>query len=141
MTRHRSSWRVRSTCRWWARWRKPTQRINSQVYANSSHYAHWDNYNFNYYLSNYVYSNQRPYWYWQKYSATTGDSLLQDICDAAKDKGIVIWTVGFETTTHGEDEMRECASSPSHYFDVEGVQIKDAFQSIARQINQLRLTQ
>ena len=118
-----------------------TQRINSQVYANSSHYAHWDNYNFNYYLSNYVYSNQRLYWYWQKYSATTGDSLLQDICDAAKDKGIVIWTVGFETTTHGEDEMRECASSPSHYFDVEGLQIKDAFQSIARQINQLRLTQ
>ena len=118
-----------------------TQRINSQVYANSSHYAHWDSYNFNYYLQRYVYASQRPYWYWEKYSATTGDNLLEDICDAAKKEGSVIWTVGFETTEHGEEQMRKCASSPSHYFDVEGVQIKDAFQSIARQINQLRLTQ
>ena len=37
--------------------------------------------------------------------------------------------------------MSNCASSPSHYFQVEGVEIKDAFEAIARQINQLRLTQ
>ena len=37
--------------------------------------------------------------------------------------------------------MRDCASSPSHFFRVEGVEIEDAFEAIARQINQLRLTQ
>jgi hypothetical protein len=37
--------------------------------------------------------------------------------------------------------MRYCASSDAHYYDVEGVEITDAFASIARTINQLRLIQ
>jgi hypothetical protein len=53
----------------------------------------------------------------------------------------VIWTVGFEVTDTGDTVMRNCASSPAHFFDVNGVEITAAFQSIARQINQLKLTQ
>jgi hypothetical protein len=37
--------------------------------------------------------------------------------------------------------MQDCASSPSHFFRVEGVELSEAFRAIARQINQLRLTQ
>ena len=53
----------------------------------------------------------------------------------------MIWTIGFETTAHGKDVMRECASSQSHFFEVNGDQIILAFETIARYINQLRLTQ
>lgn len=116
-------------------------RISSQYYANASHYNHWNNNNFNRYLSQYVSSWQRSNWYWQKYSAGHGDYLTGGICDAAKNAGIVIWSIGFEVDDHGANVMRNCASSPSHFFRVEGIEIKDAFEAIARQINQLRLTQ
>ena len=56
-------------------------------------------------------------------------------------KNIVIWSIGFEVTDYSAGVMRDCASSPSHFFRVEGVEIKEAFKAIARQINQLRLTQ
>lgn len=69
------------------------------------------------------------------------DNRLDDICDAAKDEGIVIFTVGFEAPSGGQAAMRNCASSDAHYFDVEGVEITETFHAIARQINSLRLIQ
>ena len=118
-----------------------SMRISSSVYANANHYAHWNNYNFNWYLSNYVPYYYRSSWYWEKYNKTTGDTLLDNICDAAKAQGIIIWTIGFEVEDHGANVMTNCASSPSHFFRVEGVEISEAFEAIAKQINQLRLTQ
>lgn len=116
-------------------------RISPAYYANANHYNHWDRNNFSRYLSQRVSYWQRSSWYWQKYDASQGDQLTAGICDAAKQAGIVIWSIGFEVDDHGADVMRDCASSPSHFFRVEGIEIRDAFESIARQINQLRLTQ
>ena len=53
----------------------------------------------------------------------------------------MVFAIGFEAPQRGLDAMENCASSPSHYFDVAGVEISDAFNSIARTITQLRLTQ
>lgn len=116
-------------------------RIASRYYRTTSHYAHWNRYNLNQYLNWYVNSSYHNQFYYQKYNADYGDSLLDNICDAAKDKNIIIWSIGFEVTDHGANVMRNCASSPSHFFRVEGVEIEEAFTSIARQINKLRLTQ
>ncbi len=116
-------------------------RINDNYYANYSHAAHWNRYNLNWYLSRYVNSWQHNQFKYLKYWPDYGDSLLSNVCDAAKEKNIVIWSIGFEVSDHGANVMRDCASSPSHFFRVEGVEIKEAFKAIARQINQLRLTQ
>ncbi|MGB7317739.1 MAG: pilus assembly protein TadG-related protein [Planktotalea sp.] len=116
-------------------------RISSWAYDSTSDYYHWSRYNLWYYLARYVGWNQRSSYYYEKYSATQGDALLENICDAAKDEGIVIWSIGFEVNDHGADVMENCASSPSHFFRVEGIEISEAFDAIARQINQLRLTQ
>ena len=62
-------------------------------------------------------------------------------CDLAKANGVTVYTIAFEAPPDAQQEMRTCASSPSHYFNVEGLEIADAFDAIARQINQLRLTQ
>ena len=118
-----------------------SNRIASYYYDSDSERVHWNNYNLNYYLSNYVNYYYRSGFYWQKYTASQGDTLLKSICDAAKDAKIVIWSIGFEVTDHGADVMNDCASSPSHFFRVEGVEISDAFEAVARQINQLRLIQ
>lgn len=66
---------------------------------------------------------------------------LDDICDAAKQQGIVVFSIGFEAPTNGRDVLRSCASSFNHYFDVQGLEISDAFQSIAAAINNLKLIQ
>lgn len=116
-------------------------RVQDWAYSRSSHYVHWNNWGIRNYLNAYVNSWQHNQYYYTKYWGSFGDTLLSNICTAAKTDGIVIWSIGFEVDDHGADVMRACASSPSHFFRVEGIEISDAFDAIARQINQLRLTQ
>ncbi len=118
-----------------------SMRISESAYNSSSEYAHWAEWNFQYYLKNYVNINKRHQYYYTRYSADEGDTLLAKICDAAKTQGIVIWTIGFEVGTHGANVMQSCASSPSHFFRVKDVELSIAFSQIAQKIKQLRLTQ
>jgi len=67
------------------------------------------------------------------------NTRLQAICSAAKAEGITIYTIGFETSSTSADVMRNCASSPAHHFDANGLNLADAFSAIAREIAKLRL--
>lgn len=69
------------------------------------------------------------------------DDRLSDICAAARDEGIIVYTVAFEAPSGGQNALRDCASSPSHYFDVAGTDISSAFAAIASDIRALKLTQ
>ena len=69
-----------------------------------------------------------------------------DLCEAAKAKGIVIYTIGFEMDRIKEPHrekarrlMNDCASSPAEYFDVDSVGLAEAFGVIATRIGGLRL--
>jgi Flp pilus assembly protein TadG len=102
------------------------------------------------YLFRYIYDDWMNYydardeWYygvWDRHSNSTKNTRTRNICDAAKAKGIVVYTIGFEAPSDGVAVLRDCASTDSHYFDVDGLEIKDAFASIATSIRQLRLTQ
>ena len=117
-----------------------TDRIQPWYYNSNSEIVHWSRYNAGWYVDNYVSWRYRNNFFFQKYSASKGDTLLSNVCDAAKAQNIVIWSIGFEVNDHGANVMRNCASSPSHFFRVEGIEISEAFKAIARQINQLRLT-
>ncbi|WP_226628283.1 TadE/TadG family type IV pilus assembly protein [Alloyangia pacifica] len=68
------------------------------------------------------------------------DYLMQQ-CDLAKEHGVTVFTVAFETSTAAAADMRACASSVSHAFHVTGDELYSAFDMIARQINNLRLIQ
>lgn len=70
-----------------------------------------------------------------------GDDRLEDICDVAHEQGIVVFSIAFEAPAGGQSVLRRCASSDAHYYDVQGIDISNAFASIARTINQLRLVQ
>lgn len=70
---------------------------------------------------------------------STKNDRLSRICSAAKNAGIVVFTVGFEVTNTSADIMRNCASTPNHFYRVDGLDISVAFASIANQINQLKL--
>lgn len=102
------------------------------------------------YLWRYIYYEWMDYytarqkWYYDVFSSVGNyDKNLRtgSICDAAKAQGIVVYTIGFEAPSNGVAVLRNCASTDDHYFDVNGLEIKDAFDSIATSIRQLRLTQ
>lgn len=89
-------------------------------------------------------STARSEWRYGVYDAvghSAKNNRSKAICDAAKAQQIVVYTIGFEAPSGGVAVLRECASSPSHFFDVDGLEIANAFKSIAQQITQLRLTQ
>ncbi len=69
------------------------------------------------------------------------DTRTRQICDAAKDVGIIVFTIGFEAPDAARVVLQDCASSDSHFFDVNGLEIRDAFAAIATSIRQLRLIQ
>jgi len=70
---------------------------------------------------------------------STADKQLLDICAAAKAKGVIIFTIGFEAPSHAQTMMKTCASSPAHYYDVQGIEIENAFAGIAQTVQQLKL--
>ncbi|MCC5969988.1 MAG: Tad domain-containing protein [Pararhodobacter sp.] len=72
---------------------------------------------------------------------STKDQRLQQICNAAREAGITVFSVAFEADTGGINGLRQCATTPAHFFDVEGVEISEAFRAIASHIRQLRLTE
>ncbi len=118
-----------------------TQRIQNRYYNSIGEREHWSDYPLNWYLNRYVRSRDHGLWKFTKYTPSQADALLYRICDAAKANHVVIWSIAFEVSAHGENVMRNCASSQSHFFSVNGTEITNAFASIASQINQLRLTQ
>ncbi len=75
----------------------------------------------------------------QAYSPATGDALFRDLCELAKEEGIIIYAVAVEAPTAGQQSLAACASSPSHFFDVGGDELSTVFQAIAKQITELRL--
>ncbi len=71
------------------------------------------------------------------------DDNMSDICTATKSEGVIVFSIGFEVTEGGnaEVQLRNCASTPTHYYRAAGVSISDAFGSIASNVQNLRLTQ
>ncbi len=71
------------------------------------------------------------------------DTRMQSVCAAAKTKNVVIYTIGFEIGegSTAEVELKKCATSQAHYYRAEGINITDAFSSIAANVINLRLTQ
>ena len=63
---------------------------------------------------------------------------MQGLCQKAKDKGVIIYAIAVEAGSHGAQEIAKCASSTSHYFNVNGGELEQVFGAIARQITDLR---
>lgn len=69
------------------------------------------------------------------------NTRLKDICQAARDQGVVVYTIGMDTYGEGDAVLNDCAGTSVNFYDVESEEIDEAFSSIARQISYLRLTQ
>lgn len=99
------------------------------------------------YIAQYIYTYSSSAWAdWYHagryfHNRVAKDQHTKHICDITKDQGVIVYAVGFEAPRNGTRVLKDCASSPAHFFDVDGLEISDAFSSIATSIRQLRLTQ
>ena len=68
---------------------------------------------------------------------------MKNVCSATKAEGVVVYTIGFEVPSAGtaEQTLTACASSANHYFPASTTNISAAFNSIASNVQNLRLTQ
>jgi len=83
-------------------------------------------------------------WYFdvrKTYNHNTKNSRTRNICKAAKKNGTIVFTIGFESPSSSRTLLQQCASSPAHFFDVDGLELADAFSAIASSIRALRVTQ
>lgn len=100
---------------------------------------------YHHYLQNYD-SREINRWYWDAMTSigpNEKNDRLEDICDAVKaeEKGVIVYAVGFEVNDDSAAVMANCASTDSHFFRVAGEDLTSAFEQIARQVAELRLTQ
>ncbi|MDE8651297.1 pilus assembly protein TadG-related protein [Novosphingobium sp. H3SJ31-1] len=61
------------------------------------------------------------------------------LCEAAKAKGIRVWVIAFGTSLTGD--LKTCSSDNSAYTAASSSQLNAAFQEIAKQVGELRITQ
>jgi Flp pilus assembly protein TadG len=66
-------------------------------------------------------------------------SRFQALCAAIKAKGIRIWTISF--TTGVSTALQTCASADSTFNADDAAELNEAFQEIAKQVGELRITQ
>lgn len=80
-----------------------------------------------------------------EYMPALGDSYDQanDLCDAMKAKGVIVYSVAFQAPASGQAALQACATSTTgHYFNAaNGAQLKEAYREIASQLAGLRLQQ
>lgn len=69
------------------------------------------------------------------------DNQLQGVCNRARDNDVIVYGIAFEAPENGRAQIEACATTPSHYFNANGLEIQSAFRAIASNISQLRLTQ
>jgi len=77
---------------------------------------------------------------YQQYNARRARENMARACDLAEDNGVEIYTIAFQLSgSTNRNLMRNCANRPQNYYQVEGLNIQEAFSAIAAEINQLRL--
>ncbi len=67
--------------------------------------------------------------------------FADDTCTAMKDKGVVVYTIGFQVPNGDKPGLKNCASSQSKFYDANDAEaLRAAFRAIAEEINSLRLS-
>jgi Flp pilus assembly protein TadG len=69
------------------------------------------------------------------------DDRLDSACTAAKNEGVIIFTIGMMVPAHSVPILESCASSPAHFYHVADLDVASAFRNIAQSLSELQLVQ
>jgi len=74
-------------------------------------------------------------------SGTASNGYAADTCSAMKEKGVVVYTIGFQVSGAAKSRLSACASGTNRFYDAnDGQTLRNAFRAIAEEINSLRLS-
>ena len=80
----------------------------------------------------------------KSYTSSNVTKQFESMCEEAKENNVIVFTIGFDLGGSANSSTRatlqDCASSRSHYFNVEDGDIDAAFDAIAASIQKVRLT-
>jgi Flp pilus assembly protein TadG len=91
-----------------------------------------------------TYDNRMSAWKKQNFQQSEMDTLLSKNCSAARLAGMEVYGIAFTAPPDGTKAISDCSSSPkeNYFFDASNAaDLNAAFQQIAAQISELRLTQ
>jgi Flp pilus assembly protein TadG len=76
-------------------------------------------------------------------TSATAATNMAAACKRARDNGVIVFTIGFYITGNAtaQKQMRDCATTPDRFYDVSGLDINTAFDSVASAIQSIKLTQ
>lgn len=74
-------------------------------------------------------------------STNEADAVMSASCTAARNAGVVVYTIGYQTNASTSAKLEACATTAAHYYDAAGTQISTVFAAIAASIQKLKLTQ
>jgi hypothetical protein len=72
-------------------------------------------------------------------SVSNMNTTLQQSCTQAKNAGVIVYGIALSAPAGGQTQIRNCASSTSHYFYTTSSELGTTFNAIAAHINALRL--
>ncbi|MBU2534345.1 MAG: VWA domain-containing protein [Alphaproteobacteria bacterium] len=78
------------------------------------------------------------------YSGSSSTTQARQFCENMKEKGIIVYTIGFELSNWGDAKqtLRQCATGEDFFYDASDDEtLRNAFRDIALKIATLRLTQ
>lgn len=70
-------------------------------------------------------------------------NMMVAACDDAKTRGVIVYTIGFETNSADSaflQKLKGCASSPDKFYEARTTDISKIFDNVVRSIYPLRLT-
>lgn len=71
----------------------------------------------------------------------SSNNHASNTCSAMKAKGVVVFTIGFQVSSAAKSRLSACASGSTRFYDANDAQsLRNAFRSIAQEINSLRLS-
>ncbi|MGB0959997.1 MAG: pilus assembly protein TadG-related protein [Halocynthiibacter sp.] len=88
--------------------------------------------------------NQTVYYenYMRNYvSTSTVDKRSTDLCTKLKSSpyNMIIYAIGFQPSSKAKTLLKNCATSNAHYYEAVGLDLKEAFSSIAQEVRKLQL--
>ncbi|CTQ33882.1 VWA domain-containing protein [Jannaschia rubra] len=79
----------------------------------------------------------------QTHDQARADDNLSRLCKKARDAGVVIYTIAFKAPLNGQKAMRDCAgpNNEARYYNIDDLNIAQAFDDVLASVTRLRLTQ
>jgi Flp pilus assembly protein TadG len=75
------------------------------------------------------------------YDQTTASGFYDKVCAYAKAQGVSVFTIAFKVNVDVAKNIAKCATDASYAYKVDGLDMAQAFQSIATTLQKIRITQ